>query len=738
MPPPRSRPRSHSNPPPRRRRPAYTYTPLSTARHIRLLQLVHFDPALSQLYATLTEHPISAIAHQFTALTSFETFKRRDDLAGSEGGMIDVYTPDVRTLAVRGNLAGFLRSYFLGGYPDGRMRDHKSGKVVWSFEVISRLWVDAVCIDQTNAEEKACQIPLMGEVYNSAGRVLAWLGADESRLGTFLWWHRVVMPAVVRAVKRDGDVAMAKFRDGNYRDGALWRDVVGIENPAAGSWSRAWTDYWAFYRTRRYFHRAWIVQEVAVAGRFDMMAGPKGDELSWDDMLEFAYFLGRVGWVAELDDLGDRWLSTLGRRHSNVGQIRGFGITDIGTLQQEHRNKDFEKTGWPEHWWAVLTAVRRRDCFVKQDKVFATVGTLQQALPPGTPLPFPVDATATPEEVYIHAATALLLNCPKLPLLSFVDHPHHRSLSNLPSWVPDLTTARYACPIGSFDSGFTACVLDSSPNIPPRYVAPAGELHLRGVKLDTISYKTQYCPPWSTALAVEALSFLASMPVWYPHAVVRDEEGPKPMFREVALIHVLTCNEFTNPYRGSEAESWRLLNSFRTWLVMALGLIYSGCLVREGEPWYSAETLAECKAKWEAIEALIRGLGARGLVPAVEEVKEHGEHMMRARRGEQPWPESVTSPQVFKYQIGFIMLYRCLFRTGDGWVGVCTETCEAGDEVWLLQGGAVPYVLRPCKEEGGKRKYLFCGECCVEGVMKGELVESGYAVADKLEDVVIR
>ncbi|KAF4835627.1 Heterokaryon incompatibility protein 6, OR allele [Colletotrichum tropicale] len=48
--------------------------------------------------------------------------------------------------------------------------------------VSRRLWVDQVCIDQDNAEEKNSQIPLMDVIYRSAGHVLVWLGHDQNEL----------------------------------------------------------------------------------------------------------------------------------------------------------------------------------------------------------------------------------------------------------------------------------------------------------------------------------------------------------------------------------------------------------------------------------------------------------------------------------------------------------------------------------------------------------------------------
>ncbi len=41
------------------------------------------------------------------------------------------------------------------------------------------IWVDAICIDQANQEEKLHQIPLMRDVYTSAEDVYLWLGDGD-------------------------------------------------------------------------------------------------------------------------------------------------------------------------------------------------------------------------------------------------------------------------------------------------------------------------------------------------------------------------------------------------------------------------------------------------------------------------------------------------------------------------------------------------------------------------------
>ncbi|KAF2008632.1 heterokaryon incompatibility, partial [Aaosphaeria arxii CBS 175.79] len=44
------------------------------------------------------------------------------------------------------------------------------------------LWVDAICINQADDDEKAMQIPNMMYIYQQASHVIAWLGTDVHHL----------------------------------------------------------------------------------------------------------------------------------------------------------------------------------------------------------------------------------------------------------------------------------------------------------------------------------------------------------------------------------------------------------------------------------------------------------------------------------------------------------------------------------------------------------------------------
>jgi hypothetical protein len=42
-----------------------------------------------------------------------------------------------------------------------------------------RLWIDALCIDQSNMEERSEQVKSMARIYSQASRVVIWLGETD-------------------------------------------------------------------------------------------------------------------------------------------------------------------------------------------------------------------------------------------------------------------------------------------------------------------------------------------------------------------------------------------------------------------------------------------------------------------------------------------------------------------------------------------------------------------------------
>lgn len=70
---------------------------------------------------------------------------------------------------------------------------------------------------------------------------------------------------------------------------------------------------------------------------------------------------------------------------------------------------------------------------------------------------------------------------------------------------------------------------------------------------------------------------------------------------------------------------------------------------------------------------------------------------------------------------------RAFFITKQGYMGLSYPRIEVGDEVWVLYGGRVPFILRPQPiepHESGARYYSFVSDCYLDGFMHGKGIDN--------------
>lgn len=60
---------------------------------------------------------------------------------------------------------------------------------------------------------------------------------------------------------------------------------------------------------------------------------------------------------------------------------------------------------------------------------------------------------------------------------------------------------------------------------------------------------------------------------------------------------------------------------------------------------------------------------------------------------------------------------RRIFRTNKGWMGLGPRCMRPDDLLVVLDGGPMPYILRPA--DAGK--FLFMGDCYVSNIARGEV-----------------
>lgn len=127
------------------------------------------------------------------------------------------------------------------------------------------IWIDALCINQKDENEKGAQIALMGQIFSRARNVLSWLG-ERPRADEDPAWHqfeRLVLrqkyPPLFRTRKPRSVWGKATKRPIQLNGHAM---VKGHTVDAFGSIVR-----------RQYFTRLWVVQEVVLAKHAVGMVG---------------------------------------------------------------------------------------------------------------------------------------------------------------------------------------------------------------------------------------------------------------------------------------------------------------------------------------------------------------------------------------------------------------------------------------------------------------------------------
>lgn len=160
------------------------YEPLQHADEIRVLEVHSALFSMERIECTLKNVRLSTNPH-FEALS----------YTWGEGHLVRTIKINGRPTAVRLNLFHAMR----------RMRLVACSRT---------LWIDALCINQEDLEEKSVQIPLMGSIYSHASRVLVWLGdeADSS----------------AQAMDLIREVARAKHSDFGWKPSNVFRDPSGL------------------------------------------------------------------------------------------------------------------------------------------------------------------------------------------------------------------------------------------------------------------------------------------------------------------------------------------------------------------------------------------------------------------------------------------------------------------------------------------------------------------------------
>ncbi|CAF3537035.1 unnamed protein product [Fusarium graminearum] len=275
------------------------------------------------------------------------------------------------------------------------------------------LWIDAICINQQDISERGVQVSMMYEIYSKATSVLMWIGEEEYASSLAF----ASIPILSRATKEVQESLDIKPKPTDFVDRHLLLALPKIQDimEKTKAVPEIWQAWHKLYR-RSYFTRAWVFQEMLLAGsRGIVICGTR--QSSWDAFKSAlqAYSALQMDYCASMDAI--------------IVNDTYFCLAGCLSFQ------------------VALWAMSRCEVGDPRDKVFAALGLAfgsRKRKKDSQPVQAPKeDYNKSVEEIYIHANRYIISDDGGDGLWALLD-PINQSIATggritLPSWVYDFS-----------------------------------------------------------------------------------------------------------------------------------------------------------------------------------------------------------------------------------------------------------------------------------------------------------
>ncbi|RYP66049.1 hypothetical protein DL769_006151 [Monosporascus sp. CRB-8-3] len=314
------------------------------------------------------------------------------------------------------------------------------------------LWVDAICVNQHDNEERGRQVRLMRRIYPKAKNLLIWLGEADSGSDQGI--------DIARDIAR---VCRASVAPGHPLGTLNFSDALAFGNFSRFCTSLEIRRLSELAKIRRYgwFEELWAIQELALAREATLLCGSAS--ISWSNFIAAVTVQDHVGF------------------HSGNREQKPC----LSVLQKA---RDEWRSGAQLGLLTVLFRYRIFDTADPRDKIFGLSNLFQDRLTNIQAAQVNYDIGT--RELYRGVAKAIIEESSNLNILSVPRRFGGIGPSGLPSWVPDWTNTRLTAPLGRTDYSdidniaFTASRA-SKPRI--RFDEPTSSLIVEAHLLDRIS-----------------------------------------------------------------------------------------------------------------------------------------------------------------------------------------------------------------------------------------------------------
>jgi len=217
------------------------YEPLSRDR--RAIRLVEILPPTAEEQTVRCRHIV-------TSLEDKPSYVALSYVWGDATDTTDIVLNDKITPVTKGS-ASALQHIWCSMYPLTSTHSSTTGHSENPSHILStfpsKLWIDAMCINQDDLAERSSQVELMGDIYSRANKVIVWLGLHAARLQSFSWMHETFYPALYAYCTEHGIPRMPY----SILDPALL-ELLGLQITYEDYLLRLY-EFATFYNARRWF-----------------------------------------------------------------------------------------------------------------------------------------------------------------------------------------------------------------------------------------------------------------------------------------------------------------------------------------------------------------------------------------------------------------------------------------------------------------------------------------------------
>ncbi|QYT03035.1 HET domain-containing protein [Trichoderma simmonsii] len=626
------------------------------------------------------------------------------------------------------------------------------------------LWIDALCIDQSNTEERSSQVAQMREIYSNASEVIIFLGngLDYSK-------QHSKSPGDLRPFKRfevgtvDASAAIDAWKASPLKTPIQAYEIFSFLTAVAqclrcSDLFKFLADFPPDHLTQlsealrrtllvSWWDRIWVVQEAVVAKQLTVRYG--NVEISW-------------GLLAEVATLLHDWES------SYTGHPSYIPTSDLKVFKLFSRvsNLDHFRENWRRSQGIDLLSLMRhfghRKASDDRDRVYALLGLCNQttAIRP--------DYWLDVKEVFMAPVIETIRNTKSLSVL-YGDHSR-KTRRDIPSWVPDWSTEldenqRQRATLSSLfnaSKGVTPIfITDTSKTFKHESIkremallldSLKAEVDTRALLREELAQKLRGLNTKSTSPEIEEIGHLCEALADYCH---KDGQRDLPKY---GLIHhsghslavhgvkIATVSQITEPlYASSDRNSTvEVLKRWRETMTRSKARIYPSFQANFlktilsdaadfGRAWLKRLNTKDTKALlWWLNRTLSQNSREEDEDPCRSRINTtfghfgHFTDLMRL---------STTNRTFFLTKPYYSNWSMATFEN----VGLGPMLIKEGDEIYILPGSNLPLVLRPvsyCNSQGHSglvRKYQLIGDCFLQGVMDGELGSTGGNILDYLD-----